>query len=444
MGCFTFTNRLFYYNILYMLTIKQVFEGTIGQEIGLKPGDIILSFDGFDCQDILDYYYFESKEFFTMQVKRGKKVHDIEIEKDEDELLGLSFVDDGLAIKTCHNNCIFCFVQQLPKGMRESLYVKDDDFRQSFLCGNYVTLTNVSDDDIERLLRLKLSPMYISVHCLYGDVREKMLRNRFAGRLYSIMERLDKAGITMHAQIVLVKNVNDGDKLDYTCHQLAKLENLKTLAVVPCGISGHRQGLTEIEDVDGEYSAALIEQVERLNKECEKHFIFAADDFYIRAKRDFPPYKAYGEFEQIENGVGMFASFMHDFEKVSHKSTYRQTFLVVTGVAAYPFISSYAKKCEQLIDGLKVQVIAPENEFFGKTITATGLLTGRDILAKINQTTQDFDCVILPKNMMRETENVFLDNMTLEEFAQKSGKKVMLISPDGASFFKALAGEITE
>lgn len=427
-----------------MLIIKQVLEDTIGEELGLKAGDKILSFDGYECQDVLDYYYFESKEFFTMTVDQDGEEYDIEIEKDEDELLGLTFVDDGLAIKTCHNNCIFCFVQQLPKNMRESLYVKDDDFRQSFLCGNYVTLTNITDADLERLLRLRLSPMYISVHCLYGDVREKMLRNRFAGRLYDIMKRLDNANITMHAQIVLVKGVNDGEKLDYTCSQLAKLKNLKTLAVVPCGLSGHRQGLTEIEDIDGEYSNALINQVENLNKALGRSFIFAADDFYIRAKREFPSFESYGEFEQIENGVGMFASFMHDFAKVCRKSTYRQTLLVVTGRASRQFITDYAKKCEELVEGLKVYVVSPENKFFGPTITATGLLTGRDILNEIQQFDGDFDGVILPKNIMRETENVFLDNMTLEEFSLKLGKKVTLIYPDGASFFKALSGTLEE
>ena len=427
-----------------MLIIKQVLEDTIGEELGLKAGDKILSFDGYECQDVLDYYYFESKEFFTMTVDQDGEEYDIEIEKDEDELLGLTFVDDGLAIKTCHNNCIFCFVQQLPKNMRESLYVKDDDFRQSFLCGNYVTLTNITDADLERLLRLRLSPMYISVHCLYGDVREKMLRNRFAGRLYDIMKRLDNANITMHAQIVLVKGVNDGEKLDYTCSQLAKLKNLKTLAVVPCGLSGHRQGLTEIEDIDGEYSNALINQVENLNKALGRSFIFAADDFYIRAKREFPSFESYGEFEQIENGVGMFASFMHDFAKVCRKSIYRQTLLVVTGRASRQFITDYAKKCEELVEGLKVYVVSPENKFFGPTITATGLLTGRDILNEIQQFDGDFDGVILPKNIMRETENVFLDNMTLEEFSLKLGKKVTLIYPDGASFFKALSGTLEE
>lgn len=424
-----------------MLTIKSIDKNGIGEEIGLEVGDEILKFDGYETEDILDYLYYDAKEKFTMTVgTRGKEV-ECEIEKDDDETLGLNFVSDGLDMKLCHNNCIFCFVEQLPKGMRDSLYVRDDDYRQSFLCGNYVTLTNVCDRDIDRIIRLHLSPMYISVHTLYENLRSEMLNNRFAGRLYGMIKKLNDGGITMHTQIVLVKGVNDGVALNYTCEKLSELKNVKTLAVVPCGISGHREGLTKIDDIDGEYSKKLIETVEGLNKKLGRRFIYAADDFYVRAKVPFLNYEAYGSFDQIENGVGMFTSFIHDYNEVCEKSTYRRTFLLVTGVAAAPFITQYAKKTEEYVEGLKTYVIAPVNKFFGPTITCSGLLTGGDVSEAILNFKEDYDEVILPRNMMKETENVFLDGMTLESLRQKIGKPVKLIDVQGNHFFNALAGK---
>lgn len=424
-----------------MLIIKEIEKNSIGEEIGLEIGDAVLKFDGHEVVDVLDYLYYDAKEKFTVTIGTHGKEVDCEIEKDDDETLGLSFESDGLDMKLCRNNCIFCFVQQLPKGMRESLYVKDDDYRQSFLCGNYVTLTNVTDADIERIVRLHLSPLYVSVHTLYKDQRQMMLGNRFAGKLYDMIKTLTDGGIEIHAQIVLVKGVNDGVALETTCDYLAPIKNVKTLAVVPCGISGHREGLTKIEDIDGEYASNLIREVERLNKKAGRTFIFAADDFYVRAKMPFPKYDVYGNFDQIENGVGMFTSFMHDYAEASCKSTYRHTFLIVTGVAAEPFISEYAKKTEALVEGLKVHVIAPVNKFFGPTITASGLLTGGDVKEAILNFTEPFDEVVLPKNMMKETENVFLDGMTLEELQNSIGKPVKLADVQGNHFFNVLAGK---
>lgn len=424
-----------------MLIIKEIEKNGIGEEIGLEVGDAILKFDGHEVVDILDYLYYDAKESFKMTIGTHGKEVECDIEKDDDETLGLTFCSDGLEMRLCRNNCIFCFVQQLPKGLRESLYVKDDDYRQSFLCGNYVTLTNVSDFDIERIIRLHLSPLYISVHTLYKDQRSKMLNNRFADRLYDMIKTLTDGGIEIHAQIVLVKGVNDGVALEDTCAKLAPIKNIKTLAVVPCGISGHREGLTKIEDIDGEYSKNLILTVERLNQKLGRNFIFAADDFYVRAKMPFPKYDVYGNFDQIENGVGMFTSFMHDYNEVCEKSTYRHTFLIVTGVAAKPFIEEYAKKTEQFVEGLKVYVIAPVNKFFGPTITAAGLLTGGDVSEAILNFDKEFDEVVLPKNMMKETENVFLDGMTLETLQKITGKPVKLADVSGNHFFNVLAGK---
>lgn len=424
-----------------MLIIKEIEKNSIGEEIGLEVGDAVLKFDGHKVVDILDYIYYDAKEKFTMTIgTRGKEV-DCDIEKDDDETLGLTFESDGLEMKLCRNNCMFCFVQQLPKGMRDSLYVKDDDYRQSFLCGNYVTLTNVTDSDIERIIRLHLSPLYISVHTLYKDLRQTMMGNRFAGKLYDMIKTLTDGGIEIHAQIVLVKGVNDGVALQTTCEYLAPIKNVKTLAVVPCGISGHRDGLAKIDDIDGEYAKGLIDTVESLNSKLGRNFIFASDDFYVRANRPFPSYDAYGNFEQIENGVGMFSAFMHDYNEVCQKTAYRRTFLIVTGVAAKPFIEEYAKKTETFVEGLKVYVIAPVNKFFGPTITASGLLTGGDVKEAILNFDKDFDEVVLPRNMMKETENVFLDGMTLESLQKQIKKPVKLADVQGNHFFNVLAGK---
>ncbi len=405
------------------------------------PGDIIKAFDGFEAVDILDYLFYDAKEFFTMSVISKDGEYDIEVEKYDDESLGLSFESDGLEMKLCHNNCKFCFVAQLPKGMRESLYVKDDDYRQSFLCGNYVTLTNVSDSDIERIIRLRLSPMYISVHSLVDGQREDLMGNRFAGKLYGYLEKLNAGGVEVHAQIVLLKGVNDGENLEKTCLKLAALENVKTLAVVPCGLTGHRENLSKIEDIDGSYSAKVIDQVAAINEKIGRTFVYCSDDFYIRARRDFEKYEHYGNFEQIENGVGMFPLFIEEYEQTAHKTAYSHTFLSVTGVAAKEFFEKYAKKTEELCEGLKIYVIAPVNKFFGPSITTAGLLTGQDVKEAVLSFDKDFDEVIIPRNMLKETEDVFLDGLSLEELIKSIKKPVKVVEGGGAHYFNALTGK---
>ena len=234
-----------------MLKIKSVDKRSLGAEIGLRAGDEILSFNGFDAEDILDYMFYDGEENFTLKVSQPDGVFECEIEKDADESLGLEFESDNLDIKTCHNDCIFCFVAQMPKNLREGLYVKDDDYRQSVLYGNYVTLTNVTRKDLERIVRLRLSPLYVSVQATDGEVRKYLLNNRFADRITEQLEYLNDNGIEMHTQVVLVKGVNDGEILKKTVYDLAALECVKSLAVVPCGITKYRDGLKKIDDIDG-------------------------------------------------------------------------------------------------------------------------------------------------------------------------------------------------
>ena len=427
-----------------MLTVKSVDKHSVGKEIGIIAGDKILAFDGHKVVDILDYLYNDEQEFFVMQVEHEGEVCECEVEKYQDESLGLTFEDDNLAIECCRNNCIFCFVTQMPKGMRETLYVKDDDYRQSFLCGNYVTLTNVSEEDIDRIIRLNLSPIYVSVQVTDGETRKKMLNNRFADKLMGQLKKLNDGGITINTQIVLVKGVNDGELLDKSLNELAKLPMVRTIAVVPCGITKYRDGLFPIEDIDGDYALGIIEKVRAFNKKVGKTLCYASDDFYIKADMEAEPYEFYGEFDQLENGVGMLTKFEHDFNEVARKTAYSRTYLLVTGVASEKLINKFAKKTEELCSGLKIYVMAIENKFFGSTVTCTGLLTAKDVIDGVAKFDKPYDELVIGDAMLKDGY-LFLDDITVSELEEKIAKKVKVIKGGGDSFFETLTkGECNE
>ena len=425
-----------------MLIISSVDKNGIGQELGLKKGDKILAFSGYEAKDILDYVYYESQDFFTLKVESKGKIFDFEVEKDEFESLGLDFVSDNLEIKTCQNKCVFCFIDQMPKGYRNTLYVKDDDYRQSFLCGNYVTLTNVSDDDIDRIIRLKLSPLYISIHAMDPQVRVKLLNNRFAGKVGEYVDKLNKAGIEMHTQVVVVKGLNDGLILEDTCEKLSQFSSVKSLAVVPCGITEHRDGLYPIDDIDKEYSIKVINQISAFNKKIGRNFVFCADEFYIRAEMETEPAEFYGDFCQRENGVGMLRAFEGEFNSVLEKRSYEKSFLIITGVSAKPFIEKYAKIMEDNVKGLKINVLACENKLFGKTVTCAGLICGVDLLNCALNYTGEYDELCVPRVMLKDGESVFLDDLTISELSKKLGKKVRVIGSYGDEFFESLSSDI--
>ncbi len=420
-----------------MLTVKSVDKHSVGKEIGIIAGDKILAFDGYKVVDILDYLYYDEQESFKMLVEHKGEICECEVEKYQDESLGLSFEDDNLSIKLCHNNCIFCFVSQMPKGMRKTLYVKDDDYRQSFLCGNYVTLTNVSDEDIDRIVRLNLSPLYVSVQVTDGETRKKMLNNRFADKLMEQLKKLNDGGIVINTQIVLVKGVNDGELLEKSLNDLAKLPMVRTIAVVPCGITKYRDELYPIEDMGKDYARDVIEKIRLFNKKVGKTLCYPADDFYIKAEESPESYEFYGEFDQLENGVGMLAKFEHDFNEVARKTAYRRTFLIVTGEASEKLIKKYSKKTEELCKGLKIYVEPIENKFFGSTVTCTGLLTGQDIIDSVLKFDGSFDELVITDGMLKDGY-LFLDDITVSDLENKIGKKVRVIEGGGDSFFEAL------
>ena len=423
-----------------MLKIRKVQRNSIAKELGLEKGDTIVAFDGYPCEDELDYLYYVETAKFTLTVrdKRKGEEHTLSVEKAEGEDLGLEF-EKQTTLKTCQNRCVFCFVDQMPKGMRESLYVKDDDYGMSFSCGNFVTLTNLSDEGLERIIRLKLSPLYVSVHTMNPQLRVKLLRNRFAGKIVEQIDRLVKGGIELHCQAVLVPNENDGEELVRTARELfAYYPLVKDLACVPTGITKYRMGLYPIPDVDKEYSEKLLDTVDKLNEEFGVNFLLPADEYFVKAQRPFKSENFYGNFEQIENGIGMTSKFLKETEEallglpetVLEK---KKRSVMISGVSAEKINFEVAKKCMQKIGNLEVDVLAVENDFFGKTVTCTGLLTGRDILAALTeyQKTHAFDEVILAGNTLKEFEDVFLCGMTLKELKKKLKFKNIRINRGG-------------
>ena len=428
-----------------MLIIDKVKKRSVGGELWLQKGDEILAFDGHNAVDILDYLYYDEQENFTLTVRQTNgDVSDCEIEKDEDETLGLTFASDNLDIRTCRNNCIFCFIDQMPPHMRDTLYVKDDDYRQSFLCGNFVTLTNLSEEDAERIVRLKLSPLYISVHTMNPELRCSMMRNRFAGKIVDYIDRFAKAGIVMNTQIVMARDYNDGKELEYSARSLFRYyPTVQTMAVVPVGMTRFREGLTKIRDIDAEYAKGVIGQIRSLNKEFGVNFIQPADEFFFRAGLPVEPYSFYGAFTQIENGVGMTAKFMREFEDSLEKTTNEESFLLISGTSAAPFMRKIAERAESFVEGLTAEVLAVENDFFGRTVNCTGLLTGGDI-ARAILSRGKYDAVVMPRYVLKEKEDIFLDDMTLDEFIGKIDAKVFITDGTGKDLFNVLSGKRKE
>ena len=424
-----------------MLKIKEVAKKSIGKELGLQKGDIVLKFDGHDAVDLLDYLYYDEKESFTLTVRQTNgDESSCEIEKEEDESLGLTFESDNLDIRTCHNHCIFCFIDQMPCGMRDTLYVKDDDYRQSFLCGNFVTLTNLKEEDEERIARLRLSPLYVSVHTMNGELRKQMTGNRFADRIGLQLKKFADAGITMHTQIVLARGYNDGKELEFSARELFSLyPNVQTMAVVPVGMTKFRDGLTKIQDIDQDYAKEIISLAKNLNEEFGENFIQLADEFYFRAGLDVEPYEFYGSFPQIENGVGTTAKFLKEIDENIKTSKFKKKILLISGTSAGDFIKNQADKVQKAVKGLEVKVLSVKNDFFGETVNCTGLLTGQDILKAVLSEGEGYDIVVMPCHVLREKTDLFLDGMTVKELSKKTGKKIRITNGTGESFVKALS-----
>ena len=414
--------------------ITDVEKGSIGEELGIAANDELIGFNGNKAEDILDYDFYNESESFVMSVLHNGEVIDYEIEKDVDEDMGLVF-DEEIKTRVCRNKCIFCFVDQLPKKeLRTTLRVKDDDYRFSFISGSYVTLTNLSESDLQRIIRLKLSPLYVSVHTSDNKLRRYMLGNSAAPDICEQLRLLHDGGIKLHAQIVYCPCVNED--VAKTAKDIAPF--CETLAVVPVGLT--KDCNTALKPVSKADAERIIDVVEPLQEEFlkQKHtrFIFIADEFYIRAGRDVPDFCNYEDFSQLENGIGLIALFRHDFEEALAITDDMQVgeCSIATGVDAYPTIREAAKKLTDKFGG-EIKVHKIHNEFFGDSVTVAGLVTGGDILKQLAGKSLG-ERLIIPRCMLKEFKDVFLDNMSVKELSSKLGVKIKIIDADGFSFVK--------
>ena len=427
--------------------ISRVEPGSIGEELSLEPGDRLLAVNGEEVEDIFDYeYYVESPSVTLLVEKASGEEWELEIENDGEDL-GLSF-ENGLMsqYRSCSNKCIFCFIDQMPPGMRETLYFKDDDSRLSFLQGNYITLTNMKEKDIDRIIRFKLAPVNISVHTTNPDLRCRMLNNRFAGKTLGYMDRLYQAGIPMNGQIVLCKGINDGEELERTIRDLsAYLPYMESLSVVPVGLSKYRDGLYPLEPFSKEDAGAVIDRIEdwqkRIFAEHGTHFVHASDEFYILAERPLPEAGRYDGYIQLENGVGMLRLLAEEvreaLEEEMPEPVKAGTVSVATGLLAYPYICRIAEWMRERFPQRIIRVYPVKNDFFGPMITVSGLLTGRDIVAQLKGADLG-DCLLLPENMFRAGEEVFLDDMTRTDAENALQVRARIVKSSGRDLVFAL------
>ena len=429
--------------------IQAVRKGSIGDELNIRPGDYLLAIGGREVEDIFDYEFLCREEYLELLVEsaEGEAVL-FEIEKDEDEDLGLDF-GTGLMdeYRSCRNKCIFCFIDQMPPGMRETLYFKDDDARLSFLQGNYVTLTNLNDHDVERIIQYHLSPINISVHTTDPELRCKMLNNRFAGRSLQILDKLADHHITMNGQIVLCPGYNDGAQLDKTIADLSRyLPHMESLSVVPVGLTKYREGLAPLRLLTPEEARETINLIEqwqqKLFPEHGLHFVHASDEIYLKAGLPLPEEERYDGYLQLENGVGMLRLFMNQFREeltgIEAKPQARQISLA-GGVLAAPVLQNLLEEFMASFPGIKVRHFPIINHFFGESITVAGLVTGRDLIDQLKG--QDLgEILYIPDTMLRMGEEVFLDDISLSQVRDQLDLPVIPLSCDGAGLVRELAG----
>ena len=428
-----------------MLKISRLDKNSIASKLGLKRNDVIVAFNGEPCKDMLDVAYFDSQAQFTLTVERKGRQIVFSVNKDANEAMGWDFYDECyIEPRWCANKCMFCFVDQLPKGQRKTLYVKDDDWRLSFVSGNFVTLTNVTDAEIQRIKDKKFSPLYVSVHATNDDVRRKLLGNAKAHPIVPLLKELASCGITLYTQVVMCPDYNDGQVLRQTMEDLFSLyPAVQNLAVVPVGLTKYRCGLQDLQPVSKLCANSTIDMVESFDAQCfaktGQHFVYCSDEMYVCAEREIPSYEYYGEFEQLENGVGLVADMRYQFDLALRNAVAAKkgSFTVVTGVAATPFVQQVLDKAKHLFPELNVNVVTVVNKFFGETVTVAGLVVGQDIVSTLQSRTDVGDTLLLPRVMLRETEDVFLDGMTLNELKKTLGKKIE-ITADGYEFCCAI------
>ncbi len=433
--------------------VEKVEAGSIAEELEIEAGDVLLEINGNKIEDIFDYQYHVQDEYIEVLIrKQSGEEWLLEIDKDYDEDLGISF-ENGLMddYRSCHNKCIFCFIDQMPKGMRETLYFKDDDSRLSFLQGNYVTLTNMSDGDIERIIKYNLSPINVSFQTTNPELRCKMLNNRFAGEALKKAWRLAQAGITMNGQIVLCKGVNDGEELERSIRDLSQyLPNLESVSVVPVGLSKFREGLYPLEPFTKEDAKKVLGIIhkwqEKLYPQFGMHFVHASDEWYILAEEALPQEERYDGYLQLENGVGMIRLLVDEFadalaaakqDKKRITAMGERSVSIATGRLAYRFIKEMADALMAEFRNVHIMIYPIRNDFFGEMITVSGLLTGQDLRAQL--TGQDLgERLLLPQNILKSTDPVFLDDVTVEALEKALQVPIDIVKSSGKDFVDAI------
>lgn len=425
--------------------ITSVMPDSIAEEVGIEENDILLSVNGEKIVDIIDYRFLTNDEEIVLEIQKPNgEIWDYEIEKDYGEELGLEF-GGGIMdkAKRCSNKCMFCFIDQNPKGMRETLYFKDDDSRLSFLQGNFVTLTNMKDEDIERIIRYRISPINISVHTTNPDLRVKMLGNRFAGSVYERMKKLADAGIEMHCQIVLIPEVNNGEELKRTIAELYELyPSVANIAVVPIGVTKYREGLVQVKTFNKESARKELEMVMELQKkfmeEINDPFVRFSDEFYLVSGIDVPEEDFYNGYEQIEDGIGMIRCFREAINYTAQdlNKNIKGTFSIPTGQLAFDEVSNGMKKLMEVNPNIKIDTYKIINHFFGETITVAGLLTGTDIIGQLKRKINS-EYLIMPNNMFRKgyelgpAEYIMLDDTKIDDIERELGVKVLVCDHTG-------------
>ena len=440
--------------LFLMVKITSVSSGSRADKVGIREGDILLSINKNEINDVLDYRFYLAEKVVNLALKRDGQVYTARITKSEYDDIGLCFETPLMDKKhSCRNKCIFCFIDQLPKGLRESLYFKDDDSRLSFLHGNYITLTNLKDEDIDRIIKMHISPVNVSVHTTNPSLRVEMMKNKRAGEVLSYLDRLKDAGITICAQIVLCKGVNDKDELLRSMRDLKKLyPALNSCSIVPAGLTKYRDGLYPLEAFTKDECLDVIHEVLAFGDECLKELgtrlFYPADEFYVSAGIDVPNNEFYEEYAQIENGVGMIRSFDFEFmdeldyltsvEGLSELKNKRHV-TVATGYSSYELIKGLAKTAEDRIKNLKIDVVKIKNNFFGDSITVSGLMTGVDLYDQLKSLPLGKE-LLLPASTLRAEGDLFLCGMTPEELSKKLGIGLVFNKNDGADFLHSILG----
>lgn len=443
------------------MTKKQLIVGvepnSIAHKLRIKKGDRLLSLNGEPVRDVFDYRFLIADEYVELEVEQADgEVYLYEIEKDYGEDLGLLFEQDLMdSYHSCTNKCIFCFIDQMPKGMRETLYFKDDDSRLSFLQGNYVTLTNMKEEDIDRIIRYHMAPINISVHTTDEELRCRMLNNRFAGKVLSYLDRLYEAAIPMNGQIVLCKGINDGEQLKKTIRDLsAYLPYMESLSVVPAGLTRFREGLYPLEKFTKNDALEVIKTVENfqqnLYNEYSTHFVHASDEFYLLAGLEVPSEESYDGYLQLENGVGMLRLLEVEFHEAlarrkadpESRKVRKRKLSIATGKLASSYLRQYAKEAADLF-GLDISVFEIRNDFFGESITVSGLLCGTDLMAQLKGKDLGEE-LLLPVNMFRAGEEYFLDDITKSRVEEELNVKVVIVPSEGEALLEAILGNEPE